>query len=186
MPTKTFSVEGLTCVNCADRVRAAVGQVEGVSDCQVDHAAGTLTVSLTTPDMATEQIAEAVRAAGYTLGTDRRRESNPIFGFVRFILSKRETVLTAVAALLTLLGLALGVAGASLWSRTTFFAAAIVVGGIPVARHTFQELWLSRSLGINTLMVIAVVGAAFIAIAASLSFGAANRAARNSNSLADS
>jgi len=42
------------------------------------------------------------------------------------------------------------------------FAAAIVVGGIPVTRHAFQELWLSRSLGINTLMVIAVVGAVFI------------------------
>jgi Cd2+/Zn2+-exporting ATPase len=31
-----------------------------------------------------------------------------------------------------------------------------------VARHAFQELWLARSLGINALMVIAVVGAVFI------------------------
>jgi Cd2+/Zn2+-exporting ATPase len=170
MPTRTFTVEGLTCLDCADRVRAAISQVEGVNDCQVDHAAGTLTVSLTTPDMATEQIAEALRAAGYTLVTERRQEGNPILGpalsgaegFVRFILSKRETTLTAVAGLLTLLGLVLAVAGAPLWSRTALFAAAIVVGGISVARHAFQELWLSRSLGINTLMVIAVVGAAFI------------------------
>jgi len=86
--------------------------------------------------------------------------------FVRYVFSERETTLAAVAGLLTALGLALtaiyspptlgGLGGAAL------FAAAIVVGGIPVARHAFQELWLSRSLGINTLMVIAVVGAAFI------------------------
>jgi Cd2+/Zn2+-exporting ATPase len=90
------------------------------------------------------------------------REGSSIPGFVRFILSKRETTMTAVAGLLTLLGLALAVVGAPPWSRTALFAAAIVVGGIPVARHAFQELWLSRRLGINTLMVIAVVGAAFM------------------------
>ncbi len=162
MPTKTYTVEGLTCVDCAARVRAAVSQVGGVSDCQVDHAAGTLTVSSATPDLATEQIARAVSSAGYTLVADRRREGHPIPGFVRFILSRQETTMTAVAALLTLLGLALAVAGAPPWSRTALFAAAIVVGGIPIARHAFQELWLSRSLGINMLMVIAVVGAAFI------------------------
>jgi len=84
--------------------------------------------------------------------------------FTRFVLSKRETTLTVVAGLLTLLGLAVvysfptwgGLGGMAL------FAAAIAVGGFPVARHAFRELWLSRSLGINTLMVVAVVGAAII------------------------
>ena len=166
MPTKTFTVEGLTCPDCVARVRAAVIQVEGVNDCQVDHAAGTLTVSSTMPDLALERIVRAVSSAGYTLVTETassfRREGSPIPGFVRFILSKRETTMTAVAGLLTLLGLALAVASAPSWSRTALFAAAIIVGGVPVARHAFQELRLSRRLGINTLMVIAVVGAAFI------------------------
>ncbi|OQY20893.1 MAG: hypothetical protein B6I34_08115 [Anaerolineaceae bacterium 4572_32.1] len=49
-----------------------------------------------------------------------------------------------------------------MFERSLFFASAILVGGIPVARHAFQELWLSHSLGINTLMVIAVIGAAII------------------------
>ncbi len=83
-------------------------------------------------------------------------------GFVRFILSKPETAMAAVAGLLTLLGLALLIASTPGWSWTVFFAAAIIVGGIPVAHHAAQELWLSRRLGINSLMVIAVVGAAFI------------------------
>ena len=169
MPTKTFTVTGLTCIDCAARVRAAVSQVEGVNDIQVDHAAGTLTVSFAAPYLATEQIARAVSAAGYTLVADRRPECRLILGlvlsgaegFFRFVFSKRETTLTAVAGLLTLLGLVFAVAGMSHWSQTALFAA-IVVGGIPVARHAWQELWLARSLGINTLMVIAVVGAAFI------------------------
>jgi len=140
--------------------------VEGVSDCQVDHAAGTLTVSLAEPDLPTEQIARAVSAAGYTLVTDRRRQRRPILGFARFVFSKRGTTLIAVAGLLTLLGLALSVADSPLMSGgmggAALFAAAIVVGGIPVARRAWQELWLARSLGINTLMVVAVVGAVFI------------------------
>ena len=174
MQTKVFKIAGLTCIDCAARVRATVSRVEGVDDCQVDHVTGTLTVSFVEPTPATEKIARAVSAAGHTLVTedtdkgerDQRRENRPLIGFVRFVFSKRETTLAAVAGLLTLLGLALtaiyspptlgGLGGAAL------FAAAIVVGGIPVARHAFQELWLSHSLGINTLMVIAVVGAAFI------------------------
>lgn len=83
-------------------------------------------------------------------------------GFVRFVLSRRETALTAVAALLTLLGLALALFGALGWSRTALFAAAIAAGGIPVARHAWREVWLAHRLGINALMVIAVAGATLI------------------------
>lgn len=170
MPTKTFTVTGLTCIDCAARVRAAVNQVEGVNDCQVDPVTGTLEVSLAAPDLPTDQIASAVSSAGYTLvidepdrvGAGRREMDKPLWGFVRFVFSRRETTLTAIAGLLTLLGLVLAIAGMSLWSHTALFAVAIVVGGIPVARHAWQELWLAHSLGINTLMVIAVAGAMFI------------------------
>ncbi len=171
MPTKTFTVEGLTCIDCAERVRATVERVEGLSDIRVDHLTGVLTVSLAEPESLTKEIAKAVRAAGYALATDRRREGGTLLNFARFIFSKRETTLTAVAALLTLLGLILtaiqiyfpeGPTPLRGWGGGLFLAAAIVVGGAPLARYAFQELWLSRSLGINALMVIAVVGAALI------------------------
>ena len=93
MPIKTFNVEGLTCTDCAARIQAAVGQVQGVDDCQVDLASGTLTVSLARSDLPTEEIAEVVKAAGYTLSTNRRRSEKPLLGFIRFILSKRMTLL---------------------------------------------------------------------------------------------
>ncbi len=173
MPTKTFHVDGLTCVDCARRVKVAVSQVEGVGQVDVDHVAGTLSATLDTPDVTTERIAEAVESAGYALAThavgerpqvEARRggERSAVLGFGRFVLSKRDTTQTAIAGLLTLLGLALAVAGAPAWGRIALFAVAIVVGGGPVARHAFQEVWLARSLGINTLMVIAVIGAGLI------------------------
>jgi len=181
MPIKTYTIAGLTCTDCAKRVQAVVSRLDGVDDCQVDHLTGTLMVSLASPDLPTEAIATAVKTAGYTLVTGRRPVAphgdhlptpygNSLslgmgkkgMGFARFILSKSETAMAAVAGLLTLLGLALLIASTPGWSWTVFFAAAIIVGGIPVAHHAAQELWLSRRLGINSLMVIAVVGAAFI------------------------
>jgi len=90
------------------------------------------------------------------------KQVNSLLQFVRFIFSGRETTLTAIAGLLTLLGLASALAGTPSWSQKALFAVAIVVGGIPVARHAFREVWFAHGLGINTLMVIAVMGAAFI------------------------
>ncbi|MBC7250615.1 MAG: cadmium-translocating P-type ATPase [Anaerolineae bacterium] len=169
MTTKSFIVTGLTCTDCAARVKAAVSKVEGVDDCQLDPTTGILTVSLSRPDLPAEQIANAVSSAGHTLVIDeseRRQRDKPLWGFVRFVFSRRETTLTAIAGWLTLLSLALTVIGMwfplPAWSTIAPLAAAIVVGGIPVARHAWQELWLARGLGINTLMVIAVTGAVFI------------------------
>ena len=158
---KTFAVAGLHCIDCAERVQTIVSRVDGVSECQVDYSAGTLTVSVTMSDL-TDQIAKAVSSAGYALVTDRRRELRPAGGFVRFIFSERETALVVLVGLMILVGLLLAVVGARSWIGSAFFAAAIVVSGIPVARHAYQELWFSHSLGINVLMVIAVVGAVFI------------------------
>jgi len=136
--------------------------VEGVRDTQVDYATGTLTVLLAGPDLPTEGIARAVRKAGYTLVTGRRRRNGTVPGLARFVLARHQTRLTVVAGLLTLLGLALVVASVPSWAQMALFATAIVVGGIPVARRAFQELRLSHSLGINMLMVIAVAGAVLI------------------------
>jgi len=161
MQSHTFTVAGTTCSDCARRVEASVKQVDGVQECQVDPLSGRLTV-LTDPEVSPEPIARAVETAGYTLVREQDMRHRSTQGFARFVLSRRETVLTVIAAALTLAGLALTVAAAPLWSRTSLFMAAIVVGGVPVARHAIQEVLLSRRVGINTLMVIAVVGATFI------------------------
>lgn len=130
----------------------------------MDYTTGNLTVWLTTPDFEAEPIAQIVKDTGHELITERRQtpSGNPVAQFFRFLLASRETTLTAAAGSLTLTGLILAAAGAPPLARILVFAAAIAVGSFPVARHAFQELWIARILGINTLMVIAVVGAMVI------------------------
>jgi Cd2+/Zn2+-exporting ATPase len=114
------------------------------------------------PEVRSEEVAEAVRVAGYELVTRREREERFARGFARFILARTGTTLTAVGGLLTALGLVLQLIAAPSWSPVALFTAAILLAGYPVARNAFQELSRSRSLGINSLMVIAVAGALLI------------------------
>jgi copper chaperone len=41
----TYTVQGMTCGNCAGKVTAAVTEIPGVSGTDIDIATGTLTVS---------------------------------------------------------------------------------------------------------------------------------------------
>jgi Cd2+/Zn2+-exporting ATPase len=172
--SECYGIEGLTCPDCAARIQAAVCRMEGVQDCLVDHSTGTMVVHLQTLEPPTAQIAQIVEKTGHRLIMPDRdkhapevaRTRSPMVGFMRFVLSRRETRLTAIAAALTLLGLGLAwaelVTGSATLLKIAVFAAAILVGGSSLARFAFQELWFSHSVGINLLMVIAVAGAAII------------------------
>ncbi len=162
METKTYIVEGLACVDCAGRIQASVGSLEGVQACAVDAATGQLTVQVAAPDFDDAPVVKIVEATGHRLLVGRRRMAphSSIVTFFKFLLSRRETVLTLVAGGLTLLGLLVTIA-AQPWGFA-LFALAIALGGWPVARHAYQEVFVAHSLGINALMVIAVVGALVI------------------------
>ncbi|MBN1874817.1 MAG: cadmium-translocating P-type ATPase [Anaerolineae bacterium] len=168
METKTYKVEGLSCIDCAGRIQASVAHLDTVQRCEVDHATGNLTVWVTTPDFDVTPVEKIVADTGHTLVTERHRHklepvsnrsSIPLVAFTRFLLSKRDTTLTTIAGVLTLLGLiATRLPLPTFWSITAF-ALAVILGGFPVTRHAFQEIARVHSLGINTLMVIAVAGA---------------------------
>jgi Cd2+/Zn2+-exporting ATPase len=148
-----------------------VSNLEAVSDCEIDLATSTLTVSYPGEELDTELIGRAVRSTGHSLvidqprgGTSNRRGPvGPLLGFCRFLLSQRSTTLSAIAALMTLVGLGLALpVNRSLGGSTFVLAAAVLVGGFTVVQRAYHELWRSRVLGINTLMTIAVIGAVFI------------------------
>lgn len=163
METRTYKVEGLSCIDCAGRIQAAVGQLENVENCIVDHGTGKLTVWFVKPDFEDAPIAAIVEDTGHALITGAYRTEHQSLGtFLRFLLSRRDTTLTIIAVILTVVGIGFAVLPmAPLW-RVVPFALAIVIGGYPVARHARQEVFVVHSLGINTLMVIAVVGAVCI------------------------
>lgn len=158
MGTRTYVIAGLTCPDCAERIRSAVCDIDGVSECRVDAGSGLLSLSFVTPEPPTAAVARIVQAEGFALA-ERHVAAG---GFLRFVLSRRDTRFAVGAAFLTLLGLVAPFLGASPWVTTPLLALAILLGGLPIAGHAFQELWRAHSLGMNTLMVIAVAGAAAI------------------------
>ena len=161
MEVKTYRVEGLSCIDCAGQIRSAVSRMNGVEQVEVDVATGDLKLWTVAPDFDITPVAEVVKATGHTLIVDpQRRRSTP--SLLRFLISETSGVLTAIAAGLTVLGLALAVLGVPAPLGILPFVGAVLIGAWPVARHAYEEVFRARSLGINTLMVIAVTGAALI------------------------
>ena len=162
--TLTYRIEGLSCIDCAGRIEAAVGRVDGVRAAEVNPSTGMLSFTVGVPGFDVTPVAKIVQDTGYKLVTERERSrvTGGPAGFARFLLGSRDTVLTAIAGAVTLIGLALLVSGLPPIVWISAFALAILAGGTPVALHAFQEVWIAHGLGINTLMVIAVTGAVLI------------------------
>ncbi|MGW6503400.1 heavy-metal-associated domain-containing protein [Nonomuraea angiospora] len=64
MSTATYTVKGMTCGHCVSSVKEEVSEVAGVTNVEVDLAAGLLTVDSDGPIDAAK-IAAAVEEAGY-------------------------------------------------------------------------------------------------------------------------
>ena len=164
MDIKTYNVEGLSCIDCADQIQKSVGKLEEIKTCELDYATGLLTLQVDDPAFDAEAVTRIVEDTGHTLRTGPRQQeaANPVVAFVRFLFAKPDTTLTAAAALLTLTGLLLALFDLPELVQILPFGLAIGVGGWPVLRQAFWEIVRARNLGINTLMVIAVIGAIFI------------------------
>jgi len=164
MAVKTYKVAGLSCMDCAAQIQESVSCLEGVERCQVDYATGALKVWTNVPDFDAAPVAHIVADTGHNLmvGREAAETGGPVLAFLRFLFSNRDTTLTVVAGMLVLLGLSFSLAGLSLLWKIAAFALAIVVGGSSVARHAVREFFVARTLGINVLTVIAVLGAVFI------------------------
>ncbi len=164
MDIKTYNVEGLSCIDCADQIQKSVGKLEGIKACELDYATGLLTLQVDDPAFDDEAVTRIVEDTGHTLRTGpwRQEVANPVVAFARFLFAKPDTTLTAAAALLTLTGLLLALFDLPEPVQILPVGLAIGIGGWPVLRQAFWEIVRARSLGINTLMVIAVIGAIFI------------------------
>jgi copper ion binding protein len=64
--TQTYTVTGMTCDHCARAVRAEVGDIDGVSNVDVDVAGGQVTVTSAQP-VPMAALRSAITEAGYTL-----------------------------------------------------------------------------------------------------------------------
>lgn len=65
MEKQIFNVEGMTCGHCEMSVKEEIAEISGVNDVKADHTTGEVTVI--GEGYTREQIADAVKEAGYTL-----------------------------------------------------------------------------------------------------------------------
>jgi Cd2+/Zn2+-exporting ATPase len=143
-------VEGMDCASCAATVERRVSALPGVSKATVNFAAGRLDAEHD-PGLSLEDLEGAVWAAGYGVAKTEEAKRTTFWRTPR-------ALLTATAALLFLVGLALSVAGAPEIARVGAYLAAIVVGGLPIFRAAVAGL-RARHLDMNVLMSAATVGA---------------------------
>ena len=146
-------VEGMDCASCAATVEKGVSRLPGVHRVVVNFAAGRLDAEHD-PSLTLEKIERAIREAGYEVGGTEEAERTPFWRTPRAILTAASTLLFAA-------GLALSLAGAPEVVRVGTYAAAIVVGGLPIFRAALAGL-RARHLDMNVLMSAATIGAAGI------------------------
>jgi Cd2+/Zn2+-exporting ATPase len=146
-------VEGMDCASCAVTVEKRVGRLPGVYRATVNFAAGRLDAEHE-PALPLEKIERAVKDAGYEVGKTGEAEPTPFWRTSRILL-------TAASALLFAVGAALQLAGAPGVAPVVFYAAAILVGGLPIFRAAISALG-ARHMDMNVLMTAAAIGAAGI------------------------
>ena len=143
-------VSGMDCASCAATVEKRVGQLPGMHRAVVNFAAGRLDAEHD-PSLSLEKIEKAVRDAGYGVERAQEIERTPFW-------RTQRAISVFVSALLFLLGLALGLAGAPEVASVAAFLTAIVVGGVPIFRATIAGL-RARHMDMNVLMSAATIGA---------------------------
>lgn len=66
MASATYVVSGMSCEHCVQSVTEEVGEIDGVSDVDVDLASGELTVT-SANELSSQDVRDAVAEAGYEL-----------------------------------------------------------------------------------------------------------------------
>ena len=151
-------VAGMDCYDCAQTIERAVCRMPGVTSATVNFPAARMRVEYEADALEVDGIAKTVESLGYQVTRPGEAEGTaPAQSWWR----RREALTVAAAALgglAMLLDLAAGVGRPAI----ALYAAAILVGGWPVARSGFAALRRTRRPDINFLMTVAVIGAAAI------------------------
>jgi len=180
--TERYTVPGMDCASCADKVANALASTAGVRSHQTRPTTGTVVVTYDQSRQTAEGVTEAIESAGYevtaTAGQDTADRSNVATS--ESIWRSRRAIKTWISGGFTLLGLLVeflltgldaGVVTTSLVSLSVadlLFLVAVVVGGQEIVRGGYYSL-RNRNLDIDLLMSIAIAGALLV----SLGFGEA-------------
>ena len=152
--TKTYRVQGFTCADCSKTFEENVKHLDGVLDAQVNFGAAKITV---VGNASIEAIEKAGAFDHLKLRNEREQkvESEPFW-------KQKENRKVYISALLLIISWILGEQyGEGHIASTIGYAASIIIGGYSLFIKGFKNL--SRfKFDMNTLMTIAIIGAALI------------------------
>jgi Cd2+/Zn2+-exporting ATPase len=167
--TSSFILAGLDCPDCAAKLQSRLSKMEGVAEVLINFSASTMTIKHDQSLVHRRDIIQAVEESGYkaTISTSDAQRGAPRF----FTMSNQKLVFTALSAILILCGMVsallksvlplyslVSVAGHSLTLSHLFYLFAIVSGGYYFARSAYYSI-LAKSLDMNVLMSVAIIGA---------------------------
>ncbi len=155
-------VEGMDCADCAMTLERGVGRLPGVTWVSINFAGARMSLEYEAHQTDMDAVSKRVQSLGYRLADGDAAAPASDEGLVRGFVAVRSNQITLVAGVLTAIGGVLELVSAPHLASLAFFALAILIAGVPIARKAFNGLRVTHQIDINTLMVIAIVGAAAI------------------------
>lgn len=144
-------IDGMDCPTCATVIEHALQRTDGVLEASVSYAAERLRLEFDSEKIQRSAIVERIQALGYAV----REEGHEAGWFAEH----RELIFSVVAGLLLLAGWLAGRADAPRSLALGLLLGAYAAGGFYTLRDSWQSL-RSRRFDIDTLMIVAAVGAA--------------------------
>jgi Zn2+/Cd2+-exporting ATPase len=152
---EVLEVGGMDCAGCALTIERAVDRIAGVTFASVSFTGSRLQVEYRPDIVDPPRIAAGVRALGYVVPGTGAGTQPP----TRWI---RGQVATAMAAIVMALGIAADLTVGRGLVAELLYAAAIGIGGAPIARSGVAALRATHRADIKLLMAIAALGAVAI------------------------
>ena len=167
--TLVFHVRDLDCADCAAHLEEAIANLPDVAEAHLDFMRARLRVVPEHGSDITEQIAERAKAMGHALHAEdagdeheHALEQSQRTNWRGYLAEHRRDVSTGLSGIFVLLALLARSLGLAETAITALLAVSIVSGGFYVARAAWTSLRVTRSLDMNMLMTLAILGAMFI------------------------
>lgn len=155
---RELQIGGMDCADCARTIERAVGRIDGVTHAEVSFGAARIRYERTIDAAPDDIVQRRIRSLGYEVA----KPGHPLDVADKAAWWQRRETLTLLSAALLLLALLVDLLATSQPLSTPLYAAAIVIGGYPVARAGVSAAVATRRPDINVLMAIAVLGASAI------------------------
>lgn len=150
---KTYRVQGFSCINCAGRFENNVKELPGVEDAKVNFGAAKLYVK---GDVTIEELEKAGAFENLKIRHEKEEKPAP-----EPFWKNKENIAVYIAAALLIISWITGQATDNQLLPNIGYALAILIGGYMIFIKGFKNL-SKLKFDMNTLMTIAIIGAAII------------------------